>query len=197
VAAVNHRRAAGVGQRVRICRVHLIMRTNAVYNSADVGSEVVGVRLAVARLLEGFMREDHPTDRLVATVEGPVPASVANSMRVLSQQLAGRRPWVLGPPELFDESDARDGRSLGFVLSIYTARPPWDKRMDPAIDRAHLNEAKELLGEICRISGELHVSFDVDFAGESIGTVEEGRLDESLEIGLIGEWERVLNEQDL
>jgi hypothetical protein len=147
--------------------------------------------------MEGFMREDHPIDRLVATAEGAVPASVVNSMRVLSRELASRRQWVLGPPELFDESDARDGRSLGFVLSIYTARPPWDKRMDRVIDRAHLNEAKELLGEICRISGELHVSFVVDFAGESIGTVEEGRMDESLEVGLIREWERVLNERDL
>ena len=34
------------------------------------------------------MREDHPIDRLVATVEGAVPATVANSMQVLSRQLA-------------------------------------------------------------------------------------------------------------
>lgn len=142
------------------------------------------------------MREDHPIDRLAVAVEGTAPASVANSMRVLSQQLAGRRQWVLGPPEPFDESDVRDGRSLGFVLSMYTARPPWDKRLDRTIDRAHLDEVKELLGEICRISGEHRVSFVVEFAGESIGTVEEGRMDEPLEIGLIGEWERVLDEQD-
>ncbi|MFR9780637.1 hypothetical protein ACL02O_31900, partial [Micromonospora sp. MS34] len=132
----------------------------------------------------------------VAKVEGTVPASVANSMQVLSQQLASRRRWILGPPELIDESDVRDGRSLGFVLSIYTARPPWDEEIDRAIDRAHLDEVKELLGGICRISGAHHVSSVVDFAGESIGTVAEGRMDESLEIGLIGEWERVLDERD-
>jgi len=142
------------------------------------------------------MRKDHPIDRLVATVDGTVSASVANSMQALSEQLASRRQWVLGPPELFDESDVRDGRSLGFMLSIYTARPPWDEGMDRAIDRAHLDEVKELLGEICRISGERNVSFIVDFAGESIGTVGEGHMDESLEVGLIGEWERVLDERD-
>jgi hypothetical protein len=154
------------------------------YNSADAGS------------LEALMRENHPIDRLVATVEGAVPASVAHSMQALAVQLAGRRQWVLGPPELLDESDVRDRRSLGFVLSIYTARPPWDKGLDRTIDRAHLDEVKELLGEICRVSAERHVSFVVDFAGESIGTVEEGRMDESLEVGLIGEWERVLDERD-
>jgi hypothetical protein len=142
------------------------------------------------------MRKDHPIDRLVVTVEGTVPASVAGSMQALSQQVAGQRQWVLGPPELFDESDVRDGGSLGFVLSVYTARPPWDEEMDRAIDRAHLAEVKELLGGICQISGECDVSFVVDFAEESIGAVEKGRMDESLEIGLIGEWERVLDERD-
>ncbi|MFC7759602.1 hypothetical protein ACFQY4_17500 [Catellatospora bangladeshensis] len=147
-------------------------------------------------LLEAFMRDDHPIDRLVAKVEGTAPASVANSMRVSSEQLASRRQWVLGPPELFDESDVRDARSLGLALSIYTARPPWGEGLDRTIDRAHLSEVRELLGEICRISSEHHVSLVVDFAGESIGTVEQGRMNESLEIGLIGEWERVLDERD-
>src|SRR5688572_5729897 len=123
------------------------MRARRALHSADAGSEVVGVRLAVARFAGGFMREDHPIDRPVATVEGTVPASVANAMQVLSQQLANRRQWVLGPPELFDQSDVRDGRSLGFVLSIYTARPPWDEGMDRTIDRAHLDEVKDILGE--------------------------------------------------
>lgn len=142
------------------------------------------------------MREDHPIDRLTVTVEGTVPASVATSMQALSHRLAGRRQWVLGPPELFDESDVHGGRSLGFALSIYTAQPPWGEGMDCAIDRAHLDEVKDLLGEICRISGERDVSFVVEFAGESVGAVEEGRLDRSLEVGLIGEWQRVLDERN-
>jgi hypothetical protein len=119
------------------------------------------------------VREDHPIDRLVVTVEGAVPVSVADSMRVLSEQMASRRQWVLGPPELFDESDGRDGRSLGFVLSIYTARPPWDEGMDRTMDRAHLDEAKELLGEICRISGERHVSFVVDSQANQLARSKE------------------------
>src|SRR5688572_28866125 len=144
-------------------------------------------QMAVGRTVEARMLKDHPIDRLVTTVEGAVPASVANSMQALSEQLANGRQWVLGPPELFDESDARGGRSLGFALSIYTARPPWGEGMDRTVDRAHLDEVKELLGGICRISGESNVSFIVDFAGESIGVVENGRMDESLEVGLIGE----------
>jgi hypothetical protein len=142
------------------------------------------------------MQDDHPIDRLVVTVQGTVPTSVAKSMQALSLRWGSRRQWVLGPPGLFDKLDVRNGRSLGFVLSIYTARPPWGEGLDPTIDRAHLDEVKELLGEICRISGERHASFVVDFTGETIGTIEEGRMDSSLETGLIGEWERVLEERD-
>ncbi|MET7396838.1 hypothetical protein ABZS66_25480 [Dactylosporangium sp. NPDC005572] len=59
-----------------------------------------------------------------------------------------------------------------------------------------MDEVKELLGELCQISGERGVSFVVEFAAEVIGAVDEGRLDQSLAVGLIGEWERVLDERD-
>ncbi|MEV0458184.1 hypothetical protein [Catellatospora methionotrophica] len=139
------------------------------------------------------MREDHPIDRLIATVQATVTAPVADAMHASSQRLASRRRWVLGRPELFVEPAGREGRSLGLALSVYTARPPWGGDLDRTTDRAHLDEVKELLEELCRISGELQVSFAVDFAGEAIGWVEEGRMDESLAIGLIGEWQRVLD----
>jgi hypothetical protein len=58
------------------------------------------------------MRDDHPIDRLVVTVQGTVSASVADSMGALSQQWDGRRQWLLGQPELFDGPDVRNGRSL-------------------------------------------------------------------------------------
>ncbi len=83
---------------------------------------------------------------------------------------------------------------MGLVLSIYTALPPWGQDLDRQVDRDHLEEVKELIGEVCRLSVGHHVSFVVDLAGESIGMVESGHLDTSLEVGLISEWERVLSE---
>lgn len=135
--------------------------------------------------------EDHPTDPFVVLVEGTAAASVADAVRALSEQLADRRRWVIGPPELLDDPDA-----VGIVLSLYNARPPWDTRIETATDRAHLEEVKELLGEFCRISREQDVSFVVDYMSESIGFIEDGRMDLMLESGLIGEWERVLAARD-
>jgi hypothetical protein len=140
------------------------------------------------------MREDHPIDRLVVAVAGDVPGSLATAMRASARQLASRRSWILGPPEFFDEPGSRDGHSVGFVLSIYTARPPWGGDLDRQLDRDHLEEVKELIREVCRISDEHNVSFVFDFAGESIGMVELGQMDNSLNVGLIGEWERILNQ---
>jgi hypothetical protein len=140
------------------------------------------------------MRDDHPIDRLVVAVEGDVPASVAGALRASARELAGRRSWILGPPEFFDASAAGGRRSVGLVLSLYTALPPWGEELDRQTDHAHLAEVKDLIGEVMRISAEHDVPFDVDFAGESIGTVESGRMDNSLEVGLIGEWERILQE---
>ncbi|GAB3809525.1 hypothetical protein [Micromonospora zhanjiangensis] len=140
------------------------------------------------------MREDHPIDRLVVAVAGEVPESLVTAMRASARQLVSRRPWILGPPEFFDEPGSRDRRSVGFALSIYTARPPWGHDLDRQVDRDHLEEVKELIREVCRISDEHTATFVVDFAGESIGMVEIGQMDDSLNVGLIGEWERILNE---
>src|SRR5581483_11842922 len=129
------------------------------------------------------MREDHPIDRLVVAVAGEAPESIASLIRASTRQLASRRSWVLGPPGYFEESGSGNSRPLGFILSIYTARPPWDEDLDRQVDRDHLEEVKELIREVCRISGEYSVSFVFDFAGETIGMVEFGQMDNSLEIG--------------
>jgi hypothetical protein len=113
-------------------------------------------------------------------------------MQMSAETLAGRRAWVLGPPVYLDQSDER-GHWVGFGLSLYTALPPWGEEIDPQVDRAHLEEVKELVGEICRISDEYGASFQVEFASELVGMVESGHMDSGLEVTLIGEWERVLN----
>jgi hypothetical protein len=138
------------------------------------------------------MQEDHPIDRLVVAVAGVASPSAVAAVRASAQELAGRRSWTLGSPEFFDQSENADDGSVGLVLSIYTALPPWGQELDREVDRAHLEEVKELMGEVARVSDRANISFTVDLGGEMIGTVQGGRMDNSLEVGLIGEWERVL-----
>jgi hypothetical protein len=56
----------------------------------------------------------------------------------------------------------------------------------------HLEEVKELIGEVCRLSDEHHASFQFEYAGEFVGMVESGRMDSGLEDTLVGEWERAI-----
>jgi hypothetical protein len=143
-----------------------------------------------------FVREEHPIDLLVAAVAGTATDSVAGSLQALPELLAGRRHWVLGPPGCFDGPGAGGVRSLGLALSIYTALPPWAEEIDRQVDRAHLEEVKEFIGELCRFSGEHDVAFVVEYSAEVIGMVEDGQMDDMLEVGLIGEWERALDARD-
>ena len=139
------------------------------------------------------MRENHPTDRLVVVLEGEASASIVSAMQMSIEKLAGRRAWVLGPPVFLDQSDEYGSHWVGFGLMLYTALPPWREEIDPQVDRAHLEEVKELVGELCRISDEYGASFQVEYASELVGTVESGQMDSGLEVTLIGEWERVIN----
>ncbi|GIE60643.1 hypothetical protein BJY16_005339 [Actinoplanes octamycinicus] len=132
-------------------------------------------------------------DRLVVALEGNPTTSILSAMRASAERLAGRRGWVIDPPRFLDQSDASGARWVGFGLQLYTALPPWGDEIDPGVDRAHLEEVKELAGEVCRLSEEHGVSFQVEFAGELVGMVERGRMDSGLEDTLIGEWERTLN----
>ncbi|MBG0564315.1 hypothetical protein [Actinoplanes aureus] len=139
------------------------------------------------------MREDHPVDQLVVALEGDPAASIVSAMRVSAQRLADQRDWVIDPPSFVDQSDESGARWVGFGLRLYTALPPWGDDIDPQVDRAHLEEVKELIGEICRLSDEYHASFQFEYASEFVGMVESGRMDSGLEDSLIGEWERAIN----
>lgn len=138
------------------------------------------------------MRDEHPVDRLVVALEGDPATPVVSAMRVSAEQLTERRPWILGPPRLLDQEDDTGTRWAGFGLRLYTALPPWGDEIDPAVDRAHLEEVKELIGTVCRLSADHGAAFQVEFAGEFVGMIESGRMDSGLADTLIGEWEQVL-----
>ncbi|GIF42310.1 hypothetical protein [Actinoplanes xinjiangensis] len=139
------------------------------------------------------MREDHPVDRLVVALAGDPTAPIVDMMLASAQRLADRRTWVISAPRFLDRSDDSGARWVGFGLQIYTALPPWGDEIDPQVDSAHLEEVKELVAEICRLSDEGGVSFQLEYANEFIGMVEAGRMDSGIAETLIGEWERAIN----
>ncbi|MEU0561103.1 hypothetical protein [Dactylosporangium sp. NPDC006015] len=140
------------------------------------------------------MREEHPIDSLVVVVEGEASDAVKAALRSSADELAGRRSWLLGPPEFCDEPGGVVGaRISGLALYVHSTLPPWGEELDGQVRRAHLEEVNEVMGEVGRISERHDVSFDVYFGPELVGSVEDGRVDDSLLIGLVGGWEAAID----
>ncbi|MFI1443198.1 hypothetical protein [Streptomyces fructofermentans] len=138
------------------------------------------------------MREDHPVDLLLVSLD-PVPTdSAVTRLRCAVEGLTHSRSWVIGPPGFVDELDADGRRTVGLTLSLFTALPPWRDEIDETVDRAHLEEIKLVIDEVCRISAEVSTSFTVHLAGVLVGQIDRDGMDSLLRIGLIGEWERIL-----
>ncbi|MEU8616424.1 hypothetical protein [Streptomyces sp. NPDC048623] len=138
------------------------------------------------------MREDHPVDLLLVSLDAAPNDSAVTPLRPVVEGLARLRPWVIEPPRFVDEVDAEGRRTVGLTLSLFTALPPWRDEIDEAVDRAHLEEVKLVIHEMCRISAEVGVTFTVYLAGVLVGQIDHGEMDSLLRIGLIGEWERIL-----
>ncbi|XIE79590.1 hypothetical protein AB6O49_19450 [Streptomyces sp. SBR177] len=138
------------------------------------------------------MREDHPIDPLLVSL-GAAPSDVAvASLRPVVENMARLRAWVIEPPRFVDEVDTEGRRTVGLALSLFTALPPWRDEIDAAVDRAHLEEVKLVIHEMCRFSAEVGESLTAYLAGALVGKIDRGEMDALLRIGLIGEWERIL-----
>jgi len=139
---------------------------------------------------ETAVRPDHPVDALDFFLRDPSPQA-AQRFTAFLLELQERR-WTLRPPELVDEqAEGSSCRNLGGVLELFCGHPPWADRLPGDIDAAQCRETRELLQELCSLSKETG-PFVVWFDGEEIGEIADGRMDRSLQEGLLEEWERNL-----
>ena len=135
----------------------------------------------------GIVQGGHPIDRLEFVLRDPNPSAAERFTAFLGTMR--QRSWTIGPPELVDEHKPEDAcRNLGCVLELYCAHPPWLDELPCDIDAAQFRETVWLVGELCVLSRDMG-PFIVWFDGEEIGEIANGKMDESLEQGLLTEWE--------
>jgi hypothetical protein len=84
--------------------------------------------------------------------------------------------------------------TLGVYLDLYAADRP--DALPLAMERLILDEVKAVLSLVKEFSKEQSLPFGAALEGELIGSVENGEPDEFLQVGLIGEWERILAERE-
>jgi hypothetical protein len=136
----------------------------------------------------------HPRQKLLFFIDQSLDDAIRAKIWDFVLGLASLQKWVIAPPQLTNrrEKDVRGDivETLGGSLEIYSALRPW--KLDRKVDIAHLNEVSGLIEELCRFSREnkLRIAFELD--GDSVGFVENGDMDRSLRVGLLGEWKRHL-----
>jgi hypothetical protein len=64
------------------------------------------------------------------------------------------------------------------------------------VDRTQYEEARAIVDSMAALSAASQVDIVFEYNGEAIGWIEAGKPDESLTVGLLGEWERVLRERE-
>ena len=89
---------------------------------------------------------DHPIQQLLFYLDGDFDyADIARLHAVVIAE--GRhRNWTLGPPTFIDATDSEGVRTVGGVLRISSAFPPWGERLCLVVDRAHLVEVRHMIG---------------------------------------------------
>ena len=141
---------------------------------------------------------NHPKRILLFFVAQDLDDHIRGNVRDFVLRLAGLRRWLNGPPHFVNSRDEPKDISrgdmpvetIGGYLEIYSALPPWT--LPREIDLQHLDEVTALLNALCDFSREHNLAIELEFDGELIGAIEDGKMDHSLNEGLLGEWKRQL-----
>jgi len=143
---------------------------------------------------------NHPRQKLVFFVAGPVDDATRKAVAEFVGGVGETRNWLLGAPQHVSEHEVPEDQShgehcvddVGAFLDLYSVHPPWT--LPREIDLRHFDEATALLTALAECSRRLQLNFDVYYAGEVIGSVSGGEMDEGVREGLLGEWKRVLDQ---
>lgn len=137
----------------------------------------------------------HPTNYLYVVVSSPLNDELMNEFEDWLTELPSRRSWVIQSPELVDyldegESTGESMHTYGCALRMYSALPPWGEKLPKEIDRQHLEETEFLLKELAAFSQQSGCEFKLQLDRTPVGSIVHGAFDQSIQIGLIGEWRK-------
>ena len=137
---------------------------------------------------------DHPKQQLLFYVAQDFGEDIPPEVERVVQVIAENNKWLIAPPRFIDDIHASNlgtpVRTVGGVLELYSALPPSDLPLD--IDRGHLEEVCQIVEALRRFSAEKKLAFELELDGTFVGAIEDGKIDQTLSEGLIGEWRREL-----
>lgn len=175
------------------------------YNEGDQCSNPTCLSYYAAKdVMVFYFDSEHPKDTILFYVGGRADEASAERVGRLIDRLSTEIPWVIHPPyfvyQVEDHTDPETGKpvlTVGGVLEVYTAHPPWRDRLPREVDEAHYREFRTLVDHLATISKESGDEFHFEFHEELIGIIKDGELDERLETQFLGTWARALGIEPL
>jgi len=140
---------------------------------------------------------DHPKQKLLFYIAQDFEDDLPPEVERVIAEIARGRNWLIGPPVFMDELHASNlgtpVRTVGGVLEIHSALPPWNLPID--VDRQHLDEVTWLVEALRQFSFVRSLAIEFELEGTFVGSVEDGQIDRTLSEGLLGEWRRALEKR--
>ncbi|WP_457337783.1 hypothetical protein [Rhizobacter sp. P5_C2] len=136
-----------------------------------------------------------PRDRLLFYVADDVTPQIRERVRQLVSKVANTRQWLIGPPQYVDLTEDSATRredlpveTVGGELEVCSAHVPGGLPAD--VDARHCAEVDELVQAVRRLSEEVAVAFEFMYGGNYAGAIEAGKIDKTLQVGLLDEWHK-------
>ena len=133
---------------------------------------------------------------LLFFVDQDVEDMLIEEVEEFIQGLAASREWLLGPPVFVNEGGEEDDSpyTLGGLFRLYSSYAP--EKLPTEVDRIHLEEVKEIVRQVQRFSQEKQVVFCFELDQDQIGWIENGAVDELMQLSLLDEWEKALQGEE-
>ena len=138
-----------------------------------------------------------PRDTLLFYVADDVTSETRGRVEALISTLQSVRLWLIAPPRLVDITEdlaTREGDqpviTLGGELELVSARNSEELPTD--LDAQLYDEVQELVQAVRRLSEEAGIAFEFMYGGVYAGAIEDGRIDQPLQVGLLNEWRKRL-----
>jgi hypothetical protein len=133
------------------------------------------------------------TSLLLFFVDDDLPAGADAEIERAVTEMRALRDWTVGPPEFVDQHHEDGARDIGGVLTLYAPQTADGRDLPVDLDRRLLEDARAFVERVAELSRALGIDIGFELDQNSTGWVEKGEPTPSLSVGLLDEWERVLD----
>jgi hypothetical protein len=140
----------------------------------------------------------HPRLPFLFALDEQYSEDDVEAMKAFVAELGGSRSWLLGAPEYVNQSQMTEWdrpedlpiRTVGGVIELYSAFPPWGDQLPRETDLAHLAEVKAIVDALKVFTAKRKLNVTLELDDTWVGQIVDGVADDMVTDDLIGEWER-------